>query len=39
MTGQELPLDGLRVLDYGQYVASPFATMLLVRPWRRRDQG
>ena len=29
MTGQELPLDGLRVLDYGQYVASPFATMLL----------
>jgi len=29
MTGAELPLDGLRVLDYGQYVASPFATMLL----------
>ena len=29
MTGTELPLDGLRVLDYGQYVASPFATMLL----------
>ena len=27
MTG--LPLDGLRVLDYGQYVAAPFATMLL----------
>jgi crotonobetainyl-CoA:carnitine CoA-transferase CaiB-like acyl-CoA transferase len=25
----ELPLDGLRVLDYGQYVAGPFATMLL----------
>jgi crotonobetainyl-CoA:carnitine CoA-transferase CaiB-like acyl-CoA transferase len=24
-----LPLDGLRVLDYGQYVAAPFATMLL----------
>ncbi len=24
-----LPLEGLRVLDYGQYVASPFATMLL----------
>ena len=24
-----LPLAGLRVLDYGQYVASPFATMLL----------
>jgi crotonobetainyl-CoA:carnitine CoA-transferase CaiB-like acyl-CoA transferase len=23
------PLDGLRVLDYGQYVAVPFATMLL----------
>ena len=23
------PLDGFRVLDYGQYVASPFATMLL----------
>ena len=29
MTAPELPLDGLRVLDYGQYVASPFATMLL----------
>jgi crotonobetainyl-CoA:carnitine CoA-transferase CaiB-like acyl-CoA transferase len=29
MTDAELPLDGLRVLDYGQYVASPFATMLL----------
>ena len=25
----DLPLDGLRVLDYGQYVAAPFATMLL----------
>jgi crotonobetainyl-CoA:carnitine CoA-transferase CaiB-like acyl-CoA transferase len=25
----ELPLAGLRVLDYGQYVAAPFATMLL----------
>ena len=25
----ELPLAGLRVLDYGQYVAGPFATMLL----------
>jgi crotonobetainyl-CoA:carnitine CoA-transferase CaiB-like acyl-CoA transferase len=24
-----LPLAGFRVLDYGQYVASPFATMLL----------
>ena len=24
-----LPLDGMRVLDYGQYVAGPFATMLL----------
>ena len=24
-----LPLDGMRVLDYGQYVAAPFATMLL----------
>jgi crotonobetainyl-CoA:carnitine CoA-transferase CaiB-like acyl-CoA transferase len=24
-----LPLAGLRVLDYGQYVAGPFATMLL----------
>jgi crotonobetainyl-CoA:carnitine CoA-transferase CaiB-like acyl-CoA transferase len=24
-----LPLSGLRVLDFGQYVASPFATMLL----------
>ena len=24
-----LPLSGLRVLDYGQYVAAPFATMLL----------
>jgi crotonobetainyl-CoA:carnitine CoA-transferase CaiB-like acyl-CoA transferase len=29
VTRRELPLDGLRVLDYGQYVASPFATMLL----------
>ena len=25
----DLPLAGLRVLDYGQYVAGPFATMLL----------
>ncbi len=29
MTGPGLPLAGLRVLDFGQYVASPFATMLL----------
>jgi crotonobetainyl-CoA:carnitine CoA-transferase CaiB-like acyl-CoA transferase len=29
MTGKGLPLAGLRVLDYGQYVAAPFATMLL----------
>ena len=29
MTGHDLPLAGLRVLDYGQYVAAPFATMLL----------
>ncbi len=29
MSRARLPLDGLRVLDYGQYVASPFATMLL----------
>ena len=29
MTAAELPLAGLRVLDYGQYVAAPFATMLL----------
>ncbi len=29
MTGARLPLAGLRVLDYGQYVAAPFATMLL----------
>jgi crotonobetainyl-CoA:carnitine CoA-transferase CaiB-like acyl-CoA transferase len=29
MTASGLPLDGRRVLDYGQYVASPFATMLL----------
>jgi len=29
VTQTPLPLDGLRVLDYGQYVASPFATMLL----------
>ena len=29
MTGTGLPLAGLRVLDYGQYVAAPFATMLL----------
>ena len=31
-----LPLAGLRVLDYGRYVAAPFATMLLtisVRTW------
>ena len=29
MTGSQPPLAGLRVLDYGQYVAGPFATMLL----------
>jgi crotonobetainyl-CoA:carnitine CoA-transferase CaiB-like acyl-CoA transferase len=29
VTPDRLPLDGLRVLDYGQYVAAPFATMLL----------
>ena len=29
MTASPLPLAGLRVLDYGQYVAGPFATMLL----------
>ena len=29
MTEARLPLAGLRVLDYGQYVAAPFATMLL----------
>ena len=29
MSEPRLPLDGLRVLDYGQYVAAPFATMLL----------
>ena len=29
MSAAELPLAGLRVLDYGQYVAGPFATMLL----------
>ena len=29
MTDERLPLAGLRVLDYGQYVAAPFATMLL----------
>ncbi len=29
MTTAPLPLAGLRVLDYGQYVAGPFATMLL----------
>jgi crotonobetainyl-CoA:carnitine CoA-transferase CaiB-like acyl-CoA transferase len=28
-TDMNLPLEGFRVLDYGQYVASPFATMLL----------
>ncbi len=27
--GARLPLAGLRVLDFGQYVAAPFATMLL----------
>ena len=29
MSAAELPLAGMRVLDYGQYVAGPFATMLL----------
>ena len=29
MTASDLPLAGLRVLDYGQYVAGPFGTMLL----------
>ena len=29
MTAPRPPLAGLRVLDYGQYVAGPFATMLL----------
>jgi crotonobetainyl-CoA:carnitine CoA-transferase CaiB-like acyl-CoA transferase len=29
VTTSKLPLAGLRVLDYGQYVAGPFATMLL----------
>ena len=29
MSAGQLPLAGLRVLDYGQYVAGPFATMLL----------
>src|SRR4051794_36713682 len=29
MTAARPPLAGLRVLDYGQYVAAPFATMLL----------
>jgi crotonobetainyl-CoA:carnitine CoA-transferase CaiB-like acyl-CoA transferase len=29
VTADKLPLAGLRVLDYGQYVAGPFATMLL----------
>jgi crotonobetainyl-CoA:carnitine CoA-transferase CaiB-like acyl-CoA transferase len=29
MTGGALPLSGFRVLDFGQYVAAPFATMLL----------
>jgi crotonobetainyl-CoA:carnitine CoA-transferase CaiB-like acyl-CoA transferase len=29
VTEARLPLAGLRVLDYGQYVAAPFATMLL----------
>ena len=29
MSAAPLPLAGLRVLDYGQYVAAPFATMLL----------
>jgi crotonobetainyl-CoA:carnitine CoA-transferase CaiB-like acyl-CoA transferase len=28
-SGARLPLAGLRVLDFGQYVAAPFATMLL----------
>jgi crotonobetainyl-CoA:carnitine CoA-transferase CaiB-like acyl-CoA transferase len=29
MSGNPLPLDGLRVLEYAQYVAGPFAGMLL----------
>ena len=29
MSRGRLPLEGFRVLDYGQYVAAPFATMLL----------
>jgi crotonobetainyl-CoA:carnitine CoA-transferase CaiB-like acyl-CoA transferase len=29
LSREGLPLRGLRVLDYGQYVAAPFATMLL----------
>jgi len=29
MSGVALPLDGLRVLEYAQYVAGPFAGMLL----------
>ena len=29
VSAARLPLDGLRVLDYGQYVAAPLATMLL----------
>jgi crotonobetainyl-CoA:carnitine CoA-transferase CaiB-like acyl-CoA transferase len=29
VSDERLPLTGLRVLDYGQYVAAPFATMLL----------
>jgi crotonobetainyl-CoA:carnitine CoA-transferase CaiB-like acyl-CoA transferase len=29
MSEPQLPLSGMRVLDYGQYVAGPFATMLL----------
>lgn len=29
MTSAQLPLTGIRVLEYAQYVAGPFAGMLL----------
>ncbi|MFF1355127.1 CoA transferase [Streptomyces sp. NPDC058297] len=29
MTAQNTPLDGVRVIDFGQYIAAPAATQIL----------